>query len=88
MKKNSYDIKIDIKRTLVLDDKKYTTTDNPNNAVIIPGFAPGQDENWYVKDFDELTDRSDRSLVKFTDWFRTVKDENDYTKLYKGDIFR
>jgi len=75
-------IRIDPKKTLILDDREYTFLRNPENGVLIPPFRPGDS-------IEELINRSDRSLYQLMDWLnRTeVLNAEDYRLLDKSQIF-
>jgi TFIIF-interacting CTD phosphatase-like protein len=75
-------IKIDLAKTLILDDRTYTFLKNPENGVLIPSFRPSGT-------LAELTDRSDRSLYKFMEWLNRpeVRSASDYRVLDKSNIF-
>lgn len=75
-------IRVDLRKTLILDDRQYTFTDNPENGVLIPPFKPSGS-------VDELANRSDRCLYKFMDWLQRpeVMSSEDYRSLDKSNIF-
>jgi len=75
-------IRINLNQTLILDDRPYTFTANPQNGVLIPPFKP-------EPNLVQLTDRSDRSLYQFMDWLKTPEVINcsDYRTLDKSKIF-
>lgn len=75
-------IQIDLRKTLILDDRDYTFFQNPENGVLIPPFKP--------LTILEMIDRSDESLFQFMNWLQRpeVYSSDDYRTLEKRDIFR
>jgi len=78
---------MDLRRTLILDDRLYTFCDNPENGVLIPGWFDQNENNVTI---DQLLDRtSDVALLQFIQWLRrpeVVMAEN-YMILPKDRIF-
>jgi TFIIF-interacting CTD phosphatase-like protein len=77
LKENRLNLEIDLKRTLILDDKEYTFIDNPHYGIQIPPFHPdrGRGSNGAKGDDEQeeitlkmLLNRSDRALLQFIEW--------------------
>lgn len=68
-----------LKQILVIDDKKYTFENNPENGVLIPPYNPSLDN----------LDKEDDSLLKLIKWLETpeVKNSTDVRTLDKKNIF-
>lgn len=79
-------IEVDPKSTLIIDDKTYTFTENPNNGVLIPQYCPGGGN---VPTLTQLFDRSDDALIKLMEWLqkKEVMDCKDVRDLDKSEIF-
>lgn len=73
---------IDIRKTLILDDRKYTFYRNPTNGIQIPMFKP---EN----NLTHLCDRSDNNLSKFMNWLKKpeILNTEDFRLVDKTRIF-
>lgn len=75
---------LDIRRTLIVDDRNYTFLMNPYNALQIPPFHPGGDDRNNV-DILDIYDTDDRELFRLIQWFDEVniKDSPDFTAIKK-----
>ncbi len=83
-----FTFEIDPMLTMILDDKTYTFTDNPDNGILIPQFNPGDGQK--IPPLNSLLDVSDHALSDFTKWLQTpeVLNSNDYRTLSKNNIFK
>lgn len=82
-------LNVDIKNTLILDDHTYTFINNPRNGILIPQFAPGEENYDEVPTIEELSDRSDDALLKLIKWFKSKEftSSPDVRTLNKRHIF-
>ena len=76
----------DLQTTFVLDDRKSTFRDNPENGILIPQWHPSPDKQ---PTLEQLLDTSDNNLLKLIRWFEQpeVKNAKDVRLLDKNTIF-
>jgi hypothetical protein len=75
-------INLDLRYTLVVDDRIYNFMDNPANGILIPPYSP-------EPTLESLTNRSDSRLLELKLWLQSpeVVNSTDYRNLNKNNIF-
>lgn len=79
---------VNLKNTIIIDDRQHTFMKNKNNGILIPPYHPGKKSKHDPK-LDVLLDRSDDSLIKIMEWLNRddIKRCNDIQKIEKN-IFK
>ena len=74
---------LDLKKTLVLDDREDTFSKNKENGILIPIYCPLKNETLTKNDIM----KDDKSLLYFIEWLKKNNNSDDVRKLKKENIF-